>query len=76
MDKKDYDKMMLIIGFALLLTGIGLVMYSATTPNWVSLSTPQNTVPAWFATVIAATFVFLGIVLIAYWSWSKEVRLL
>ena len=56
--------MILIIGFASLLTGIGLVMYSATTPNWVSLSTPQNTVPAWFATVIAATFAILGIALI------------
>ncbi len=74
MDKKDFDKMILILGFALLVTGIVLVMYIATTPNVVSLSIPQNTVPAWFATVIAATFVFLGIVIIAYWSWSKEVR--
>ena len=75
MDKKRFGRMTLITGFASLLTGIGLVMYCATTPNCVSLSTPQNTVPAWFVTVIAATFAFLGIVLIAYWSSSNEDRL-
>ena len=31
----------------------------------MSLSTPQNTVPAGYATVIAATFAFVGIALLA-----------
>jgi hypothetical protein len=65
LDQKRFGKIILIIGFATLLTGIGLIIYSATVPNWMSLSTPQNTVPAGYATVIAATFAFVGIALLA-----------
>ena len=65
MDNKDYGKILLIIGIALLLIGIGLGIYS----EMFSISTysniiPANYLPAWFGNVIAITFAILGIVLI------------
>jgi len=65
LDNKDYGKILLIIGIALLLIGIGLGIYS----EMFSISTysniiPANYLPAWFGNVIAITFAILGIVLI------------
>ena len=56
----------MIMGFVLLFTGLGLIIYSATTPIVVPQSYEQNSAPVWFASVIAATFAFLGTVLIVF----------
>jgi hypothetical protein len=57
--------MILNIGIALLLLGIGLGIYSEFfSSSTYSVSIPANTVPAWLATVIAATFAIFGLVLI------------
>ena len=71
--RTDYDKMILCIGFASLITGSVLITYTATTPQY--FQPPQNMVPAQFATVIAATLIFLGTAILAYWFWSKGAKL-
>jgi hypothetical protein len=64
-DNKGFGEIILIVGIALLLTGIGVGIYI----GMFSISTysntiPANYVPAWFGFVIAVTFIILGIVLI------------
>ena len=71
--RTDYDKMILCIGFASLITGSVLIIYTATTPQY--FQPPQNMVPAQFATLIAATLIFLGTAILAYWFWSKGAKL-
>ncbi len=62
---KGFGEIILIIGIALLLIGIGLGIYSEMFSSFTYASTlPANTVPVWFAIVIAVTFAILGIVLI------------
>lgn len=65
MNKKRFGKMMLILGIALLFSGIGLGIYSTMFANVYYFQSPPNMVPSWYANVIAATFAFLGIALIA-----------
>ena len=65
MDNKRFGKLILILGIASVLTGIGLGIYI----EMFSISTysntiPANTVPTWFAFLIAAVFAILGMVLI------------
>ena len=65
MDNKDYGKMLLIIGIASLLVGIGVGIYSVMfSISTYSNTIPANTVPAWIGNVIAITFIILGTVLI------------
>jgi protein-S-isoprenylcysteine O-methyltransferase Ste14 len=64
-DNKGDGKIILIMGIAVLLTGIGVGIYI----GMFSISTysntiPANTVPTWFAFLIAVVFAILGIVLI------------
>jgi hypothetical protein len=57
--------MILNIGIALLLMGIGLGIYSEYfSSSTYAVSIPANTAPVWFATVIAATYAIFGIALI------------
>ena len=62
---KGFGEIILIIGIALLLTGIGvgiyIVMFSIST---YSNTIPANYLPTWFAFLIALVFAILGIVLI------------
>ena len=65
MDNKRFGKLILILGIASVLSGIGLGIYI----EMFSISTysntiPANTVPTWFAFLIAAVFAILGMVLI------------
>ena len=65
LDNKDYGKILLIIGIASLLVGIGVGIYSLMfSISTYSNTIPANTVPAWFGNVIAVTLAILGIVLI------------
>ena len=65
MDNKGTGKIILIIGIASLLVGIGVGIYSEMFSSSTYANTiPVNTVPVWFANVIAVTFAFLGIGLI------------
>jgi len=65
LDNKDHGKILLIIGIASLLAGVGvgiyIVMFSISA---YSNTIPANTVPTWFAFLIAVVFAILGIVLI------------
>jgi len=58
--------MILNIGIALLLMGIGLGIYSEffSRVSTYEISIPANNVPAWFANVIAVTYAIFGIALI------------
>lgn len=67
MDKKGFGKVILFIGIALLLVGIGLGIYTADF-SVATYIVPSNMVPTWIANVIAATFIILGIGLIVVGS--------
>ena len=56
--------MILIIGIASLLLGIGLGIYSTMFSPTYANTLVVNMVPEWFANVIAVTFAILGIALI------------
>jgi uncharacterized membrane protein len=61
---KGVGKIILIMGIALLLAGIGLEIYDAMfTIQTYSDVIPANSLPVWFGNVIALTFAILGIVL-------------
>lgn len=65
LDNKGFGKIILIMGIALLLVGIGLGIYSTMFSSFTYANTlPANTVPAWFATVIAVIFAIFEIALI------------
>ena len=59
---KGSGKIFIIMGIASLLIGIGLGIYSEMFSS--PIASAGNTIPAWFANVIAVTFTILGIVLI------------
>jgi membrane protein implicated in regulation of membrane protease activity len=62
LDNKGDGEIILILGIAVLLTGIGVGIYSVTFSSLIASAV--NTIPAWFGNVIAVTFTVLGIVLI------------
>ena len=65
LDNKGFGEIMLIIGIALLLTGIGVGIYIGMfTISTYSNIIPANYLPAWFGNVIALTLAILGIALI------------
>jgi len=65
LDNKDYGKILLIIGIASLLAGVSVGIYIGMfSVSTYSNTLPANTVPTWFAFVIAVVFAILGIVLI------------
>jgi hypothetical protein len=65
LDNKGFGEILLIMGIALLLIGIGVGIYSEVlSGSTYAITIPANTVPAWFAIVIAVTIAILGIVLI------------
>jgi ABC-type multidrug transport system permease subunit len=68
LNKKGFGKIILILGIASLLLGFGVIIFSSffgtseyygSFPNFI-----VNSVPIWFASVIAVTFGTLGFVLI------------
>ena len=61
-ERRGVGKIILIMGIALLLTGIGIGIYIGVFSSPIASSV--NTIPAWFGNVIAVTFAILGIVLI------------
>ena len=65
LDNKGFGEIILIIGIAVLLTGIGVGIYIGVfSISTYSSTIPTNYVPAWFGFVIALTLAILGIVLI------------
>ena len=61
-DNKGFGKILLIMGFALLLVGIGIGIYSEMFGSW--RATVLNSIPVWLANMIAVTFSIFGIVVI------------
>jgi len=68
LNKKDFGKIILILGITSLILGFGVIIFSSffgtseyygSFPNFI-----VNGVPIWFASVIAVTFGILGFVLI------------
>jgi len=65
LDNKGFGEIILIVGIALLLTGIGVGIYIGIfSISTYSNTTPANYVPTWFVFAIAVVFAILGIVLI------------
>jgi len=65
LNNKGAGEIILILGIALLLTGIGLGIYIGMfSISTYSNTTPANYVPTWFVLAIAVVFAILGIVLI------------
>ena len=62
-DNKGFGKIILVMGVALLLVGIGVGVYVGVFGSPVAYA--GNDVPGWFGNVIAVTFAIFGFALIA-----------
>lgn len=64
--------MLLIMGIAISAIGIGFGIYSAFFSS--SIASAAYTIPAWFANLIAITFIFLGIALFVLGAYELDLH--